>query len=297
MHSLYAGIERRKPSRAHLENLDALVFDMQDIGCRFFTYISTMGLAMEAAEEAGLKFVVLDRPNPIGGLRVDGPLVVGRSAFVAFHDIPVRHGMTVGRDRAPLPDRALPHPRPHRHSPRELAARPPLRSDRAAWIKPSPNMPNLTAATLYPGLGLLEFTNLSVGRGTRLPFELVGAPYISPDELADRLRAARLPGLQFVPVRFTPESSVFKEEPCGGVRILVKDRRKVPSVRLGLVLAQALRSLYPADWDYSKLNILLRHPATANGIVERLPRPDILEAWRRDLRQFAPRRRQHLLYN
>ncbi|MEO1835819.1 MAG: exo-beta-N-acetylmuramidase NamZ domain-containing protein [Akkermansiaceae bacterium] len=296
IHSLYAGVDRRKPKREHLDPLDALVFDMQDIGCRFFTYISTMGLAMEATEEAGLKFVVLDRVNPIGGVNVSGPLVVGESTFVAFHDLPLRHGMTVGEiaklfqsERYPKLELTVVPLRNWKRS---------LRFDQSGlpWLKPSPNMPNLTAATLYPGLGLLEFTNLSVGRGTKLPFELVGAPYIRAAELAKCLTAAKLPGLQFIPVRFTPEASKFKDEECGGVRILLKDPTTCPSVELGLVLAQALRSLYPHDWNTQGLNTLLRHPITAGAIIEGLSRESVLREWKADLTRFAPRREKHLLY-
>jgi len=164
------------------------------------------------------------------------------------------------------------------------------------WINPSPNMPSLTAEILYPGVGLMEFTNLSVGRGTKLPFELLGAPYIDPEALAERMTAARLPGLQFIPVRFTPEASKFKDQECGGVRILLKDRLKCPSVRLGLVLAQALRNLYPAEWETRNLNFLMRHPPTAGAIIEELPRDVILQDWNAELKRFAPRRQKYLLY-
>ncbi len=190
--------------KEHLAEVDALVFDMQDIGCRFYTYISTMGLAMEAAEEAGIKFIVLDRINPIGGSKVAGPLRDGESKFVAFHEIPVQHGMTAGEiaklyqsERFPQLDLKVV---PLRHWKRSM------RFDETGlpWVKPSPNMPNLTAATLYPGLGLLEFTNLSVGRGTKLPFEIVGAPYIVPEDLADQLTTVELPGLQFIPNTLHP---------------------------------------------------------------------------------------------
>lgn len=294
--SLYAGKDRRKPKPEHLAEIDALVFDMQDIGCRFYTYISTMGLAMEAAEEAGIRFIVLDRINPIGGLKVAGPLRDGESKFVAFHEIPVQHGMTVGEiarlyqsERFPQLDLKVV---PLRHWKRSM------RFDETGlpWIKPSPNMANLTAATLYPGIGLLEFTNLSVGRGTKLPFEVVGAPYIVPEDLARQLVAAGLPGLQFIPVRFTPESSMFEEEECGGVRILLKDPAKCPSVELGLALAQALRQLYPSEWKTEKLNTLLCHPATEQAILNNLPHASIIAEWQQDLDAFADRRRKHLLY-
>jgi len=294
--SLYAGKDRRKPMKEHLAEIDALVFDMQDIGCRFYTYISTMGLAMEAAEEAGIKFIVLDRINPIGGSKVAGPLRDGESKFVAFHEIPVQHGMTTGEiarlyqcERFPQLDLTVV---PLHHWKRSM------RFDETGlpWVKPSPNMPNLTAATLYPGLGLLEFTNLSMGRGTRLPFEIAGAPYIVAEDLARQLTSAKLPGLQFIPIRFTPETSMFKDEECGGVRILLKDPAKCPSVELGLALAQALRQLYPAEWKTEKLNTLLCHPATEQAILTQLPHASIIAEWQQDLDTFADRRRKHLLY-
>ncbi|HCQ38537.1 MAG TPA: hypothetical protein DIV39_05230 [Verrucomicrobiales bacterium] len=294
--SLYAGKDRRKPSPEHLKEIDALVFDMQDIGCRFYTYLSTMGLAMEAAKEAGIRFIVLDRVNPLGGIKVAGPLRDGEQKFVAFHDIPVQHGMTAG-ELAKLYQSEL-YPEldllvvPLRHWKRSM------RFDETGlpWVKPSPNMPNLAAATLYPGIGLLEFTNLSVGRGTSLPFEIVGAPYIVADDLALHLTSRKLPGLEFVPIRFTPESSVFEGEECGGVRILLKDPSLCESPRLGLALGQALRKLYPDHWETGKLNTLLCHPSTERAILNQHPHASIVMEWEKDLDCFRERCRNFLLY-
>ncbi|MBQ97181.1 MAG: hypothetical protein CMP30_04180 [Roseibacillus sp.] len=296
VHSLYAGKDRRKPSPEHLKEIDALVFDMQDIGCRFYTYLSTMGLAMEAAKEAGIRFIVLDRVNPLGGIKVAGPLRDGEQKFVAFHDIPVQHGMTAG-ELAKLYQSEL-YPEldllvvPLRHWKRSM------RFDETGlpWVKPSPNMPNLAAATLYPGIGLLEFTNLSVGRGTSLPFEIVGAPYIVADDLALHLTSRKLPGLEFVPIRFTPESSVFEGEECGGVRILLKDPSLCESPRLGLALGQALRKLYPDHWETGKLNTLLCHPSTERAILNQHPHASIVMEWEKDLDCFRERCRNFLLY-
>ena len=296
VHSLYAGEDRRKPSPEHLGEIDALIFDMQDIGCRFYTYLSTMGLAMEAAQEAGIKFIVLDRVNPLGGEQVAGPLRDGERKFVAFHDIPIQHGMTAG-ELAKLYQSEL-YPELHltvvplRHWRRSM------RFDETGlpWIRPSPNMPNLAAATLYPGIGLLEFTNLSVGRGTSLPFEIVGAPYIKPADLAPHLNAKDLPGLQFLPIYFTPESSVFEGQECGGVRILLKDPAMCAAPGLGLALAQSLRKLYPKQWETGKLNTLLRHPFTEKAILEQGLHESILMEWEKDLESFKPRRARHLLY-
>ncbi|HBM76721.1 MAG TPA: hypothetical protein DD438_01315 [Verrucomicrobiales bacterium] len=294
--SLYAGKDRRKPSPEHLKEIDALVFDMQDIGCRFYTYLSTMGLAMEAAKEAGIRFIVLDRVNPLGGIKVAGPLRDGEQKFVAFHDIPVQHGMTAG-ELAKLYQSEL-YPEldllvvPLRHWKRSM------RFDETGlpWVKPSPNMPNLAAATLYPGIGLLEFTNLSVGRGTSLPFEIVGAPYIVADDLALHLTSRKLPGLEFVPIRFTPESSVFEGEECGGVRILLKDPSLCESPRLGPALGQSLRKLYPDHWETGKLNTLLCHPSTERAILNQHPHASIVMEWEKDLDCFRERCRNFLLY-
>ena len=164
------------------------------------------------------------------------------------------------------------------------------------WIKPSPNMPNLTAATLYPGLGLLEFTNVSVGRGTNFPFEIFGASYIDEVEFVRKLALARLPGLAFVPIRFTPMASKFEDQECGGVRIILKDPEKCPSVELGVLLAQTLRELYPDQWETKKLNTLLRHPPTETAINELKPRMEIVKSWEAELENFSLRRAGILLY-
>lgn len=294
--SLYAGEDRRKPKAENLAMIDALVFDMQDIGTRFYTFISTMGLAMEAAENAGLRFVVLDRVNPIGASKFSGPMRDGDPTFTSFHQVPIQHGMTVG-EIARLYQKE--------HCPRlKLTVIPVenwtrgMRFDETGlpWIKPSPNMPNLTAATLYPGLGLLEFTNVSVGRGTRFPFEVFGANYIDAEKFARKLSVAKLPGLAFVPIRFTPTASKFANEECGGVRIILKDPDKCPSVELGILLAQTLRELYPEKWETKKLNTLLRHPRTEAGIKGLKPRSEIVKSWEAGLEKFARRRAGALLY-
>lgn len=294
--SLYAGEDRRKPKAEHLAKVDALVFDMQDIGTRFYTFISTMGLAMEAAEEAGLRFFVLDRVNPIGGNKVAGPMRDGDPTFTSFHQVPLRHGMTIG-EIARLYQKE--------HCPKlKLTVilienwTQGMRFDETGlpWIKPSPNMPNLTAATLYPGLGLLEFTNVSVGRGTRFPFEVFGASYIDEKEFVRKLTEAKLPGLAFVSIRFTPTASKFANEECGGVRIILKDPAECPSVELGILLAQTLRELYPREWKTEKLNTLLRHPQTESAIKSLKPRKEIVESWEAGLKKFARRRAGARLY-
>ena len=293
--SLYSSATK-KPTAEQLEGLDALVFDIQDIGCRFYTYISTMGNCMEAASEAGIKFVVLDRVNPIGGLVVDGPVRDGESSFTAYHDIPVRHGMTVGELAKLFKAERFPE--------LELEVVPVEGWRRGVlfgetglpWVNPSPNIRNLNQAMIYPGVGLLEFTNLSVGRGTSGPFELLGAPYINGDDLARELRGAKLAGLGFVPVKFTPDASKFEGEECGGVRVLVTDREGCDSVGLGIELGRILERLYPEDWETGKLNTLLAHPATREAILGNRPMGEIREMWEPELLAFSRRRQVQLIY-
>ncbi len=255
--SLYG--ERRKPSREQLANLDALVFDIQDIGTRFYTYISTMGLAMEAAADAKLKFIVLDRVNPIGGDVVEGPVLEGETNFVGWHPLPVRHGKTVGELAQLFRD--------ERHIDVDLIVIPVKGWSREQWqdeaglpwVNTSPNMRSLSAAGLYPGIGLLERA-VSVGRGTPTPFEILGAPYI--DGAALIREVGPLAGIALEPVRFTPLASVHKDQECGGVRLTITDRRALRSVAAGLAIAAALVRLYPNQFPVDELQPLLRHRPT-----------------------------------
>ena len=291
--SLYG--ETRKPTPAQLAGLDALVFDIQDIGCRFYTYISTMGLAMEAAAEAGMKFIVLDRVNPIGGTAVAGPVRLGPSQFIAYHDIPVQHGMTAGELARMI------------HAERGLGTElqivkiegwkrsQPFDTTGQPWTNPSPNMRNLTQAMLYPGIGLLE-TAMSVGRGTDTPFEVIGAPYIDDVRLAKRLNALGQPGVRFVPIRFTPNYSVHKDEPCGGVNIIVTDRPKLQAVPLGIGIARELHAMYPKQFPLAKVGRLLCHPPTIDALGQGKTLAEIETLWKTGLARFTPRRAKHLLY-
>ena len=293
IYSLYG--QRRKPSPEQLQNLDALVFDIQDIGCRFYTYISTLGLCLEAASEAHLKFFVLDRVNPINGIAVEGPLHHGESTFTAFHSLPVRHGMTVGELarmfnaerglQADLTVIALENWQRNLWFDQTLQP----------WTNPSPNMRNLAEATLYPGVGLLE-TALSVGRGTDTPFELIGAPYIDDVAWADALNRTGLPGVRFVPVRFTPKASVFKDQSCGGVYLTVTDRDRFNAVDLGVTLALTLQRLYPNQFALDKLQTLLQHAPTLEAIRSGRSLPEISRVWNGELEAFRQRRQPFLLY-
>ena len=293
VYSLYG--ERRTPSPEQLRGLDALVYDIQDIGCRFYTYPSTMGNCLEAAGRARVKFFVLDRVNPIGGIALEGPLHQGKSSFTAFHSVPLRHGLTVG-ELARLYN-------VEKNFGADLTVIPVQGWRRDMWFdetglpwtNPSPNMRSLAGATLYPGLGLHE-TPLCVGRGTDKPFELIGAPYIDDGRLTEELRGARLPGIGFVPVRFTPTYSTFKDQPCAGVAFVVANRDKLNAVDVGITLALILQRLYPNDFALPKLNTLLQHPSTVEAIKAGATLTEIRANWARDLVAFEKRRKPFLLY-
>jgi len=238
--SLYG--ETTKPKAEQLQDLDALVFDIQDIGCRFYTYTATMGHCMEAAAEHGKKYFVLDRVNPINGVTVDGPVLTGKTSFVGYHIVPLRYGMTIGELAEDVQSRAQPQRRPNRHPARELASRHVVRPDRITLDEPLAEHAQSHPGHAYPGIGLLE-SALSVGRGTDTPFELVGAPYIDDVKLADELNGAGLAGVRFVPIRFTPTYSVHKGKTCGGVFHSPDGSR--PVQRCGRGFADCRNSLSP----------------------------------------------------
>lgn len=293
--SLYG--EKRRPAPADLEGIDAVVYDVQDVGTRFYTYVATGGYLLEACASEGIAFVVLDRPDPVGG-RVEGPLAdPDRLSFTAYHTIPVLYGMTPGElFRMLAAEHGLPP-----DVVRVVAMRGWSRDlwyDETGleWVNPSPNMRSLTAATLYPGVGLLETTNVSVGRGTDTPFEILGAPWMDGSKLASYLSARRIPGVRFSPVHFTPSSSVHSGARCGGVRITVTDRDALRPVALGLELAAALRALHPGDWDRSRLVGLIANADTVARIERGDPPESIVTSWQRGVSAFRSRRAKWLLY-
>lgn len=293
--SLYG--EQRRPSAEHLQDIDTLVFDIQDIGARFYTYASTMAYAMQAAAQHQRRFVVLDRPNPINGSDVEGPVLdEGQQSFVGVHTLPVRHGMTLGelalmlRDEWQLPlDLQVIQVEGWNRSDY---------FDRTGlwWINPSPNMRSLTAAVLYPGIGLLETTNLSVGRGTDRPFEVLGAPWFDAPRMAQALNSANLPGVRFVPVQFVPQSSKFAQERCGGVQIVVTDRARFRPVLTGLTIAEVLRREHPQAWDARAFNRLLSDRSTYERIVQGKTASECQTLWQAELQAFLTRRAKYLLY-
>ncbi|MGE5612541.1 MAG: exo-beta-N-acetylmuramidase NamZ domain-containing protein [Bacillota bacterium] len=292
--SLYGQTVRPTPEM--LDGVDTLVFDIQDVGARFYTYSSTLGYCMEAAARKNLKMVVLDRPNPITGLLVDGPLA-DRLSFTAYAPLPVAHGMTVGELARFYNSECNIHcdltvielqgwHRPMWFDQTELT-----------WVNPSPNMRNLTQATLYPGICLLEACNISVGRGTDQPFETFGAPWINAQKLAAALNSAKLPGLRFLPIEFTPKSSKFANQPCQGVSILVTDRTAVEPVRAGLTIAWHLKHLFGPAFQFEKVNNLLANQEILKSL-ETCENPANLPArWQSSLESFKQKRSRYLIYH
>ena len=295
VYSLYGA--RTRPTAEQLDAIDTLVFDIQDIGCRFYTYLSTLLNVLEAADTHGKRVVVLDRPNPITGTHAEGPSAdLDKLAFVACHPLPVRHGLTVGELARLL------------HAEKRLSC--PLevvecegwrRSDwydqtGLLWTNPSPNMRRLPAAALYPGIGCLEFTNVSVGRGTDTPFEVFGAPYIHACAFASALNAEALPGVRFVPTQFTPTASVFAGERCGGVQIFTVDRDALDAVRVGLTLALTLRREYESVWQPEKLMTLLVNQAAYDGVTAGQSYAEVAAGWAEDLLEFEKRAMTGRLY-
>ncbi len=295
IYSLYG--EHKAPTADMLRDVDVLVFDIQDIGCRFYTYISTMGLAMESAGANGVRMVVLDRVNPVNGVAVEGSLTdADKRSFVAYHSIPLRHGMTVGElarlfqaERAPKCDLQV---IPCAGWRREMW----YDGTGLRWVNPSPNMRSLTAATLYPGVGLLEFTNVSVGRGTDAPFELFGAPWLNADKLASHLLKRNLAGFACMPVQFTPSASKFAGERCNGLRFTVVDRRRFQPVRLGVEMACALRRLHPREWEHERLITLLTDARAFEMIEKGADADEVWAYMQAQASSFRRRRAKYLLY-
>ncbi len=308
IYSLYS--DTRKPTAEMLKDVDVLVFDIQDIGARFYTYISTMSLAMEAAAEQGKEFVVLDRPNPIGGVQVEGPVLDPRfRSFVGMHPIALRHGMTVGElatmfnDEGWLKDgvRAKLTVVKMKGWRREMY----FEETGLPWVRPSPNMPNVDAATLYPGMALLEATNFSEGRGTTIPFELVGAPWIVSDTLIAKLRGYGMPGISFRDTTFTPVdmpgfrmNPKFEGQLCRAIRFRLTDRRAFRSVAFGIQLLSALQQLYP-DHFVMRPKAMARLAGVdwvREWILQGRTPDEIVAHWQSGLQTFKKLRRKYLLY-
>ena len=296
IHSLYG--DTRRPTAEMLQGLDTLVVDLQDVGARFYTYATTMAYLLEAAAARGLRVMVLDRPNPIGGVDVEGPILDESSTgFTGYFPSPVRHGLTLGElARLFNTERGI-------GAELEVVAMRGWQRETwfdhtgLRWVDPSPNMRNLHQALLYPGLGAIEGSNLSVGRGTDTPFEQIGAPWIDGPELARELNTRRLPGVRVYPLRFSPSSSRFAGELCEGVFFIVTDRDAVRPVRLGLEVAAALYRLYGDQFDLDAVARLLGSRDTLARIRAGDPPWEIAAGWAEGEAAWRRLRVPYLLYD
>ena len=295
VYSLYG--EVRRPSDEMLDGLDALVFDVQDAGVRFYTYATTMAYSMEAAAHKGMDFYVLDRPDPIGADIVQGPMLdADMKSFTAYFPLPVRHGMTIGELAELFNAQAGIGAKLHvikMHGYR--------RSDwyddtGLKWINPSPNLRTLTQATLYPGAGLVEGANVSVGRGTDTPFERLGAPWINGKELADYLNRRGIAGVFFIPADFTPDANRYQNQLCHGIRILLTDRHALDSPLLGIEIASALNRLYPAEFRIQAILGMVGSRGVLQAITDGQDPKIISSQWQDGIKQFSALRNRYLIY-
>ncbi len=306
-YSLYG--EERKPTPEMLADVDVLVFDIQDVGTRVYTFIYTMAFAMEAARECRKRFIVLDRPNPIGGIQIEGNILEPEfQSFVGMFPIAMRHGMTIG-ELALMFNREFGIDSELEVVKMEGWRRSMWYEDtRLPWVMPSPNMPTVDTAVVYPGSVMFEGTNVSEGRGTTRPFEIIGAPYIEPDELSEVLIKDKLPGVVFRPLHFQPAFHKFAGELCGGIQIHITDRGSFKAVITGVAIISAIRRLYPDgfqwkqppyEYVYDKLPFdvinggsRLREQIEAGTNVAQIE-----EGWREGLKNFNERREPYLLYD
>jgi uncharacterized protein YbbC (DUF1343 family) len=301
--------ESLAPAPEEFAELDALVFDVQDVGARYYTYQATMMLCMEAAARAGKRFFVLDRPNPIGGIAIEGPrLTPGFESFCGLHDLAPRHGMTVGelarlfraeRGMAGLELTVVPCRGWRRSMLQRETAMP--------WVFPSPNMPTPETALVYPGMCLLEGTNLSEGRGTTRPFHLFGAPWLDADRLVEALEAERLPGVAFRPVHFVPTFDKHRGEEAHGAELVVTDAGAFLPFRTGVACVAAARAQAPAEfrWRTERYEFVDGIPAfdllcgsdrERQALERGVPLAELARPWADEERLFAGRRRRHMLY-
>jgi uncharacterized protein YbbC (DUF1343 family) len=296
IYSLYGNT--RRPTDEMLKDIDSLVFDIQDAGVRFYTYITTMAYSMEAAASHHIPFVILDRPDPLGGEVIEGPLLdPGRTSFTGYFPLPVRYGMTVGELARMF--------NTENHIGADLrivlsnnwSRRESYDQTGLDWIPPSPHLRTVSTAFLYPGVEILQAGGVSVGRGTNAPFEVLGAPWIDAEAFAAELNRRTIPGLRFESVRFIPRENPYNDESCQGVRIRITDRDSFRSMRMGLEIAEALNQMYPGQFQLEQVMTLLGSQSTIDRLKRGDAPQDIIASWSAALDKFRNMREKYLLYH
>ena len=287
----------RRPTDAMLEGIDALVFDVQDAGVRFYTYTSTLAYCMEEAAKRHIAFFVLDRPNPINGDVVEGPMLdADKTGWLSYMPLPVRYGLTIGElaqffnaeNHIACDLHVIAMKNWHRNYFFE--------STGIRWVPPSPNLRTPKGAILYPGIEILQNAGVSVGRGTEAPFEEFGAPWLNGEEIADALNARHLPGVHFSAHPFIPVSGLYAGNRCGGVSMRITDRAAVRSMRIGIEIAALLQKRYPKDFDVAKIVLLVSNDETVRQLQSGAPPEQIVASWSTDLAAFDATRRKYFLY-
>jgi len=295
VYSLYA--DTRRPTDEMLRGIDALVFDIQDAGVRFYTYMTTMAYCLEEAAKHHIAFYVLDRPNPIGGLEIEGPVLdLDRLNFVGYFQMPIRHGMTAGELARMFNAENHIGADLHVIAMQDWRRTDYFESTGLTWIPPSPNLRSLDDAILYPGVELLQAGGVSVGRGTDRPFGLVGAPWVRGEELAAYLNGRHIPAVHFVATRFTPKSGMYKDQRCEGVSLVVFDRGSVFPILLGIEMGEALEKLYPKHFELKEMIDLVGSQATIDRMVKGESPANIVLGWEDQLTAFRALREKYLLY-
>ena len=295
VYSLYG--ETLRPTEEMLQGIDALVFDIQDAGVRFYTYTATMAYCMEEAAKRHIAFYVLDRPNPLGGNIIEGPMLdADKTNFVGYFPLPVRYGLTIG-ELAQLFN-AENHIGCDLHvvSMKNWHRNYFFESTGARWVPPSPNLRTLKGAVFYPGLEILQNAGVSVGRGTETPFEEFGAPWINGESVAGALNGRHLAGLHFVNQPFIPVTGLYFGQRCGGIGVRITDRQAVRAMLMGIEIASVLKKLYPDKFDPTKLIGLVGNEKTIQELQDGMPAEQIVASWAEDLKAFETMRKKYFLY-
>jgi uncharacterized protein YbbC (DUF1343 family) len=295
LYSLYG--ETLRPTDEMLQGIDTLVFDIQDAGVRFYTYTVTMAYSMEEAAKRHIAFYVLDRPNPLGGNIIEGPMLdADKTNFVGYFPLPVRYGLTIGElaqlfnaeNHIACDLHVVAMKNWHRNYFFE--------STGVRWVPPSPNLRTQKGAVLYPGLEILQNAGVSVGRGTETPFEEFGAPWMKGEEVAAALNNRHLAGLHFVNLPFIPVTGLYSGQRCGGVGVRIIDRQAVRSMQMGMEIAAVLKKLYPDKFDVAKLIQLVGNDKTIQQLQDGVPPEQIVASWQPDLKNFDAMRKKYFLY-